>query len=379
MSIKVLILGKNGFISKYYQNFFKSNNIEYDVLSFTDDLCPSLNLWEVSFNPIVKYTNDPKVTSETITALRYAVMQCAQNNSFSHMCDIKNIVSERFYNFKEHIRKLVEKINNYNLLSSDKKSQAGGQYTHLINCVGYTGIKNIDDIVSSDECQLKSLLLNLYLPIYLTEHATSIPTFCHISTGCMYYSYKNEYNFNDGWREYEFYPVSKNASIYSIHKSISEIGILNNKIFGRNVYLWRLRIPFCSDKHNKNYLTKLLTYKKLLSMPNSLTGIDSFVKTTTECMALNFCHGLYNIANPGSITAEEICEMFKEYGLVRRDHEFKFWHSQEDMVQELNLPQNRSNCTLNTDKILNAMQYYNSSYSIPHVRDEIVNCIKNYK
>lgn len=229
----------------------------------------------------------------------------------------------------------------YNALSIDKPE-------FLINCAGYTGKPNVD------ACELDKancLRGNAVLPGIIADACKklNIP-WGHVSSGCIYTSSGQVWRSN-GWTEEDkpnFTFRSKGGcSWYSGTKGLGEEVLANYD----NVYIWRLRIPFNNINNPRNYLSKLMNYNTLLDATNSLSELNEFVSACLDSYLNKIPYGIYNVTNPGKVTTKEVIELINKYKIV--DKGFKFFKDESEFMQ-VAAKTPRSNCVLDSSKILNA-------------------------
>ena len=133
----------------------------------------------------------------------------------------------------------------------------------------------------------------------------------------------------------------------------------------------RIRMPISSDRSPRNFVTKITTYEKICSIPNSMTVLEEILPIMID-MAKNKTVGTFNInrlkkliyltkflkkinnffdqfmTNPGKIAHNEILEMYKE--IVNPEFTWKNFTQEE---QRKILAADRSNNELTTDKLKN--------------------------
>ena len=115
--------------------------------------------------------------------------------------------------------------------------------------------------------------------------------------------------------------------------------------FEDSVLTARIRMPIISDNSSRNFITKITTYEKVCSIPNSMTVLPELLPIMID-MAKNKITGRVNLTNPGLITHNEILEMYKE--IVDPTFTWKnFTQEEQDKI----LLAGRSNNLLNTDKL----------------------------
>ena len=118
-----------------------------------------------------------------------------------------------------------------------------------------------------------------------------------------------------------------------------------------NCFIWRLRIPFNHELRPRNYLQKLLNYKNLLEAENSVSNIEEFCQKCLKCFTKNITPGIYNMANPSSITTIQVTEWMIKEGLT--DKQFNFFKTEEEFMKNADKAP-RSNCILDTAKAIKA-------------------------
>jgi len=104
-------------------------------------------------------------------------------------------------------------------------------------------------------------------------------------------------------------------------------------------------MPITDEINPRNFITKITNYNKICSIPNSMTVLNELLPILIE-MALKGQVGTVNLTNPGTITHNEILEMYKE--IV--DPKFS-WSNFSIEEQNAILASKRSNNCLNTEKL----------------------------
>jgi dTDP-4-dehydrorhamnose reductase len=207
----------------------------------------------------------------------------------------------------------------------------------VINAAGFSGKPNVD---ACEDRKDETFTGNVSFPLAVGTicKKRGIP-WAHISSGCIYngpgpYREEDEPNFS-----FEY----QHCSYYAGTKALAEKLVRN---LNWRSYLWRLRIPFDEYNHPKNYLTKLLTYPRILECTNSLTHRGDFAKACLDLWQRKAPCGTYNMTNRGAISSRLITEWLGAAGL--RDH-FSFWPDDNAFRASVKAP--RSSCVLSTDKM----------------------------
>jgi len=236
----------------------------------------------------------------------------------------------------------------------------------VINACGYTGRPNVD---ACEDDKAKCWDLNVNLPVTMATmcKALGIP-YIHISSGCIYTGYDKEYNERD---EPNFGLVSEDSSWYSKTKHAAEIALKKT-----DAHILRIRMPFCDQNHERNFLNKVLKYDQLIDFPNSMTRIEDLVvfidkfitKIKNEYNTLPWNRavkpGVYNVCNPGAVSIKNCVNIFKKNGIANSNWSFVD-------IKQLDLKANRSNCILNCQKIKNL------GLELPPVEESLAQSVQN--
>jgi len=251
-------------------------------------------------------------------------------------------LTSRGINFVNYSRKDLNYYN-YDLLYEKLKLM---QPKFLINCAGYTGKPNVDACEKNrEECYVANV--NLPNVIQAVCSALDIP-WGHVSSGCIFQGYPDG-GFTEEDEPNLVFGGKLPASYYSACKDLGEKTINLD-----SAYCWRLRIPFDNIDSPRNYITKMLTYPRLLEAKNSVSHRGDFAKA---CLDLYLCeapYGIYNVTNTGHVTTKGVVEKFKKF-LDVSHRTFDFWEDDKVFYRD-GAEAPRSNCILNNDKLTKYVQ-----------------------
>ena len=107
----------------------------------------------------------------------------------------------------------------------------------------------------------------------------------------------------------------------------------------------RIRMPISSDKSPRNLLMKLLKYKKICSIPNSMTILDELLPVMCQMLEQKKT-GTVNLVNPGVIDHDTILELYRMY--IDPEHNYELV-SYEEQIKFL--ASGRSNNELDTSTL----------------------------
>ena len=194
---------------------------------------------------------------------------------------------------------------------------ANPQITHIMSFIGRThGIYEGHKITTIDYLEKPGKLVdnvndNLYSPLNLALLCKERGLhFTYLGTGCIF-EYDEAHPFGqeiNGFTE-ESTP-NFFGSGYSIIKGFTD-QLMNNQIFEDTVLNLRIRMPITDEVNERNFITKITTYQKVCSIPNSMTVLNDMIPIMVK-LAQNHICGPVNLTNPGLISHNEILEMYKE-------------------------------------------------------------------
>jgi len=223
----------------------------------------------------------------------------------------------------------------------------------LINCIGYTGKRNVDDCELDKDFTLSS---NAFMPLALAEVALrNNIKFVHISSGCIYsFDYSKDRPIKE-----EKIPLYFDL-FYSRSKIYSERALeaLSRKF---DILVPRIRIPLDNRPHPKNTLTKLIKYKKVINTPNSVTYIPDFIRALKHLLRIN-AKGIYNVVNKGGLKYPQLLDIYRKF---HPDFEYRVID-----YKKLNLT--RTNLILSTKKLEKA------GFKVRNVKDVLEECVRGY-
>ena len=232
---------------------------------------------------------------------------------------------------------------NYNELESEFKNVNPDRIFSSVGRTFGNGINNIDYL--EDKLQ-ENINDNLYAPIVLAQLSKKLSVhMSYIGTGCIFSRDtrvdKYEYTEED---VPDFF-----GSAYSTVKGYTDQLI---KHFD-NVLNFRIRMPIVDEDNSRNFITKIMSYEKINSMPNSMTYLPDLIPVMIQ-MARMEKTGTYHMTNKGCIDHKEILDTLN--------------HTNYLLIEQSELPtkSKRSNNILSTTKL-------ESEIDLRHISD----CIKD--
>ena len=104
-------------------------------------------------------------------------------------------------------------------------------------------------------------------------------------------------------------------------------------------------MPISDTMHPRNFITKILSYEKVCSIPNSMTYLPSMFPIILDMMKTKTT-GTFNMTNKGCISHNEILQMYKD----KLDPSYT-WTNFSIEEQNQVLKSKRSNNQLDTTKL----------------------------
>jgi len=205
---------------------------------------------------------------------------------------------------------------------------------------------------------------NLYSPLLLS-HICNLKGihYTYLGTGCIFkfddsHPFEKEENGFTEDSEPNFF-----GSSYSIVKGFTDRLLhLNN-----NVLNLRIRMPITGEENQRNFITKIINYKKICSIKNSMSVLPELLPFILEMMK-NKTTGTVNLTNPGLISHNEILDMYKE--IV--DPEFVYENFSAEEQRKI-LKCDRSNNYLDTS-VLESM-----FPNVRNIKEAVRDCLYSYK
>ncbi len=222
----------------------------------------------------------------------------------------------------------------------------------VINCIGYTGEKNVDDCERNPD---RTFFANSFVPVMLAEAAGGRGVkLVHMSSGCIYrYDYGSP-------------PISENAPPDFFGLAYSRSKIYAEQALRRtadefDILILRVRILLDDRPHPRNLLTKLIGYGRVIDVPNSVTYFPDFIKALRHLLDID-ARGIFNVVNKGGLAYPRLMEEYSKHVPGFRYEVIGY--------EALNLL--RTNLLLSTEKL------ERSGLEVRHINEVLAECVKNY-
>jgi 3,5-epimerase/4-reductase len=243
--------------------------------------------------------------------------------------------------------------------------------THIISFIGRTHGKINDTIYSTiDYLEQEGKLVenirdNLFSPLLLAHICNEKKIhYTYLGTGCIF-KFNEDHTFGKEENGFDENSLPNFfGSSYSIVKGFTDRLM---HLYENNILNLRIRMPITGEKNSRNFITKIVTYEKICSVPNSMTVLPELLPFVLDMMK-NKQTGTINLTNPGLISHNEILQMYKD--IV--DPSFT-WSNFSQEEQRVILAADRSNNFLDTTKLETLYP------QIKSINQSIKDCLFEYK
>lgn len=200
---------------------------------------------------------------------------------------------------------------------------------------------------------------NFYAPYNLARMCEELGKhFIYLGTGCIYTYTPDKKMFTE-----EDKP-NFSGSGYSTVKGYTDQILRQFK----NTLQLRIRMPISHLVSGRNLIDKLVAYKNICSIPNSMTVLDNMWMIIDKMIDVREC-GVYNLTNPGTAEHNWILEQYKKY--INPNQEWNLISYEEQMKH---IKSDRSNNEMDTTKLEHFCKAHN--LYLPAIQESILACIQ---
>lgn len=213
--------------------------------------------------------------------------------------------------------------------------------TIVINAAGVTGRPNVD---WCEDHKLETIRTNVIGCLNLAD-VCATKNIYHLlyATGCIF-EYDDEHTIGGkGFTEEE--KANFHGSYYSHTKAMVEDMLREYP----TTCTLRVRMPISDDLNPRNFVTKIVSYDRVVNIPNSMTVLSELLPISL-IMAERKLTGIYNFCNPGAISHNQVLDLYKKYV----DPSYTYTNFSVDEQAKI-LKAGRSNNTLDHAKLCAAL------------------------
>lgn len=186
--------------------------------------------------------------------------------------------------------------------------------THIVSLIGRThgpGFTTIDYLEQKGKL-VENINDNLYGPLVLASVAKEKGIhMMYVGTGCIF-EYDEDHVCNEEGVCKGFTESDKPnffGSSYSVVKGFTDR--IMKEEFGDTALNVRIRMPISSEDGPRNFISKIIAYQKICSIPNSMTVLDDILPLLADLMNDNV-NGTLNAVNPGVIDHNTILKWYRD-------------------------------------------------------------------
>jgi dTDP-4-dehydrorhamnose reductase len=180
----------------------------------------------------------------------------------------------------------------------------------IINAAGRTDLK------WCEENAREAFRCNVEAPVQLYQRITALNKdhshpfrFLHFSSGCIW-----DGPYDENGKPFTPDHPARPAAYYSWTKAASDLLLLKED--PSHVAILRPRQVYSSQRSPRNTISKLNSYPRLVTTPNSMSSMEVILKTVRHCLTSNTdWNGIWNIYDKGITTPFEVGKMLAKAGL----------------------------------------------------------------
>ena len=233
--------------------------------------------------------------------------------------------------------------------------------SHVLCLIGRThgeGYTTIDYLEQPGKLQ-ENVRDNLFAPVLLAHECSARGIhLTYFGTGCIFSNPSEDVKYTEQSKP-DFF-----GSSYSTVKGFTDRLMHLYKDYVLNV---RIRMPITADLNKRSFISKIASYEKVCSIPNSMSVLPTLIPYLVQLMQKDTT-GTINFTNPGVISHNEILQMYKD--IV--DPEFT-WQNFTEEEQNAILLSKRSNNHLDTLTLETIFP------DIPDIHTAVRDCISKIK
>jgi hypothetical protein len=246
----------------------------------------------------------------------------------------------------------------YQAAADEIRSVAPDAVFSLLGRTHGEGIPTIDYLEQPGKL-VENMRDNYIAPMHLAEICATQGIHCiYLGTGCIFTYTADKRVFTE-----EDVPNFFGSS-YSIVKGYTDQEI---RRFATTLQL-RIRMPISAEKSSRNFIDKIVSYKNICSIPNSMTVLDDMWPIIDRMIERRVL-GTVNLVNPGLVEHNWVLEQYR--ALLDAEHTWTTVSYDEQMQF---IKSHRSNNELTTSKL----EAFCATENIPllDIQSSILKCLR---
>ena len=179
-----------------------------------------------------------------------------------------------------------------------------------------------------------------------------------MGSGCVFYGTAPD---PKGWKESDF---ANPSAVYSRAKYAADLVLSTLP----NVGIGRIRMPIDHISSPGNLIDKLVSYKKVIDVENSVTVLEDMIHVFAELLEKQAA-GIFHVTNPGTLKHKELIALYEQF--VDPDHT-NDWITDKELVTIGLAKKQRSNNFLQSENLEKL------GIHMRPIKEAIVDTIKKY-
>lgn len=205
----------------------------------------------------------------------------------------------------------------------------------VLNAAGVVGRPNVD---WCEDHQMETVRGNTILPLLIADACQQKNVYLlHVGSGCIFYGQSPR---KEGWREDDF---ANPSAMYTCSKYAADLVLAKLS----NVGIARIRMPLDYIPATGNLIDKLVSFKKVADVVNSITVVEDMIKVFRQLLEIK-ATGIFHVVNPGAISHKEIIAMYEE--IIDLGHKCE-WVSESELVESGLAKKKRSNNIMQSENL----------------------------
>jgi dTDP-4-dehydrorhamnose reductase len=202
--------------------------------------------------------------------------------------------------------------------------------------INFAGVRAYPNIDWCENHKVETVKVNVGGAINVVLAAMESGAFpIQIASGCIY----------SGGTEIEFTEDDEPNFFGSFYSRMRIV--MQNALKELPVLQVRIRMPMASFSHPRNLINKIISYPKIISVPNSITLIEDLCPAL-EKLAVLKPYGILNLTNDGYVDHQQILEAYKK--IISPRHTYEIISLEELQGVGGITKAKRSNCLLSNAK-----------------------------
>jgi len=257
------------------------------------------------------------------------------------------------------------RVDDLEMVTKDLEEYQPDRVISLIGRTSGPGFGTIDYLEQKGKL-VENVRDNLFGPVSLAKLCSDKGIhFTYMGTGCIF-TYDDEHPMETDGRSFiESDLPNYFDSSYSVVKGYTDRMM---HLFEKNTLNIRIRMPITNQDNPRNFISKIIRYQKVISIPNSMTVLDELIPVMLRLVKEGVT-GTVNLCNPGTIDHNPILDLYQEHV----DPTFTYSNFSSEELRAVTSC-GRSNNALDTSRLVTLAQRY--GLKVSPIKVAVQNCLQ---